>query len=128
MNSGPRIGIAHVLKTAYTFLLRIPPRRDCRCIFNTASWLMPLYLDSGWKSVLKRRDSDGNLVYVGKFDADGANVNRNRPDNSNDDLGVAFSRSLCPGLLAGVFFFFGISFFHPATEHSPNFMERFFKK
>ena len=48
----------------------------------------------GRKSAKKRRDSDGNLVNVGNFDADGANVNRNRPGNHNDNLGVAFSRSL----------------------------------
>ncbi len=42
----------------------------------------------------ERRNSDGNLVNVGNFDADGVNVNRNRPDNHNDNLGVSFSRSL----------------------------------
>ncbi len=47
----------------------------------------------------RRRDSDGKLVNVGKFDSDGVNVNSNRPDNSNDNLGVAFSRSLCLALI-----------------------------
>lgn len=42
-----------------------------------------------------RRDSSGKLVNVGNFDSDGVNVNSNQPDYSNDNLGVAFSRSLC---------------------------------
>ncbi len=47
-----------------------------------------------WKAAKrKRRDADGKLVNVGNFDADGANVNRNRPDYSGDYLGVVFSRS-----------------------------------
>ncbi len=41
-----------------------------------------------------RRASDGRLVLVGRFDADGASVNRNAPDYSYGALGVAFSRSL----------------------------------
>ncbi len=44
----------------------------------------------------KKRSSDGNLVIVGNFDADGANVNRNDPRNVNDNLGVSFSRSANP--------------------------------
>lgn len=48
------------------------------------------------------RDSDGNLVNVGNFDAKGANVNNDRPDNRNDNLGVSFSRSV-PRLCGGVF-------------------------
>lgn len=40
------------------------------------------------------RNSDGNFVNVGNFDADGANVNRNRPRNSNGNLGVCFSRTV----------------------------------
>jgi len=39
------------------------------------------------------RDSDGYLVYVGYFDSDGAYVSRNEPRNSDDHLGVSFSRS-----------------------------------
>ncbi len=41
-----------------------------------------------------RRASVGRLVPVGYFDADGASVPRNRPHDSDDNLGVAFSRSL----------------------------------
>lgn len=41
----------------------------------------------------RRRNADGNLVNVGNFDADGANLNNNRPDNPNDNLGVCSSRS-----------------------------------
>jgi hypothetical protein len=37
-------------------------------------------------------DSDGNRVNVGKFDANGLNVNNNYDDNVNDNLGVASSR------------------------------------
>ena len=48
------------------------------------------------------RTSDGNLVNVGNFDDTGANVNRNNPDNRNDNLGVSFSRSV-PRLRGGVF-------------------------
>lgn len=42
----------------------------------------------------KRRSSDGSLVNVGNFDSDGVNVNRNDPRNHNDNLGVAFFRSV----------------------------------
>jgi len=35
-------------------------------------------------------------VNLGNADADGANVNSNQPDNSNDNLGVLLSRSLKP--------------------------------
>ena len=48
------------------------------------------------------RTSDGNLVNVGNFDDAGADVNRNNPDNRNDNLGVSFSRSV-PRLRGGVF-------------------------
>lgn len=48
----------------------------------------------GWKCVKERRSADGNLVNVGNFDANGANVNNWKPDNVNDNLGVSFSRSL----------------------------------
>jgi len=41
-----------------------------------------------------RRASDGELVGVGGFDADGASVHRRAPGPSNGYLGVAFSRSL----------------------------------
>ena len=37
--------------------------------------------------------SDGNLVNVGNCDAKGANVNRNSPDNQNDNLGASLSRN-----------------------------------
>ena len=36
--------------------------------------------------------SDGNLLNFGNADATGANVNRNRPDNANDNLGAESSR------------------------------------
>jgi len=36
--------------------------------------------------------SDGNLLNFGNADATGANVNRNKPDNSNDNLGAVSSR------------------------------------
>ncbi len=57
------------------------------------------------------RESDGNLVNVGNFDDTGANVNRNNPDNRNDNLGVSFSRSV-PRLRGGVF-----RVLDPATDH-----------
>ena len=57
------------------------------------------------------RESDGNLVYVGNFDDTGANVNRNNPDNRNDNLGVSFSRSV-PRLRGGVF-----RMLQPSTDH-----------
>jgi MoxR-like ATPase len=41
-----------------------------------------------------RRDSDGELVIVGRFDSDGAGVSGWRPDASDGSIGVAFSRSL----------------------------------
>ena len=74
----------------------------------------------------KRRNSDGNLVNVGNADADGANVNRWNPDNSNDNLGVAFSRSFGPrpnrrGFL--VYLFVIIFMFYPATKHATNFLK-----
>lgn len=40
------------------------------------------------------RDSDGHLVDVGGFDAGGASVGRDRPDDRDAYLGVSFSRSL----------------------------------
>lgn len=40
------------------------------------------------------RDSDGGLVSVGGFDADGADVYRDGPGIRYDDLGVSFSSSL----------------------------------
>ena len=58
------------------------------------------------------RDSDGNLVNVGNFDAKGANVNNDRPDNRNDNLGVSFSRSV-PRLYGGVF-----RELDPSTNHA----------
>jgi len=41
-----------------------------------------------------RLTSDGRLVDVGSFDADGADVGHWTPVNADDDLGVSFSRSL----------------------------------
>lgn len=62
----------------------------------------------------KKRSSDGNLVNVGNFDTDGANVNRNDPRNANDNLGVSFSRSANPFFIL-LFFKRGIEgdFFRP---------------
>ena len=42
----------------------------------------------------KRRDSDGGLVCVGRFDSDGVGVDGSRPGDSDSNLGVSFSRSL----------------------------------
>lgn len=39
------------------------------------------------------RSSSGGLVNVGKFDSNGAGVFRDKPDYSDSDLGVCFSRS-----------------------------------
>ena len=44
-----------------------------------------------WTSV---RSSNGNLVNVGNCDSNGVNVDNNEPRNSNDNLGVRFSRSV----------------------------------
>ena len=44
-----------------------------------------------WSS---RRDSDGRLVRLGGAGADGARVGSGEPDDSNDALGVVFSRSI----------------------------------
>lgn len=41
----------------------------------------------------KKRSSSGNLVNIGNCDENGANVNRWKPDNQNDNLGASFSRS-----------------------------------
>ena len=38
-----------------------------------------------------KRTADGNLVNFGNSDADGANVNRWNPDNSNSNIGVCAS-------------------------------------
>ena len=40
-----------------------------------------------------RRDSDGELVYVGSFGAGGARVSARRPDGPPPDFGVVFSHS-----------------------------------
>jgi len=42
----------------------------------------------------KRRGSGGRLVGVGGFDSGGVGVDSPTPDDSNDFLGVSFSRSL----------------------------------
>ena len=39
-----------------------------------------------------RRDSDGRLVRVGSFDSGGVVVDSDTPDDSDDGLGVSFSR------------------------------------
>lgn len=65
------------------------------------------------------RDSDGNLVNVGNFDSDGANVNNDRPDNRNDNLGVSFSRSV-PRLRGGVF-----RVLDPTANHATDFDDLF---
>ena len=44
----------------------------------------------------KTRTSEGNLVNVGNADSKGANVNRNKPRNSNDNLGVVSVRNSSP--------------------------------
>lgn len=41
---------------------------------------------------VRKRTSDGNLVYVGNFDSKGLNVNRNHPDIPNEIIGVCPSR------------------------------------
>ena len=53
---------------------------------------MPVVL--GIKKDKRRLTSDGNLVNLGNFDSNGLNVNRNRPDNWNDNLGVVSSEVL----------------------------------
>lgn len=68
------------------------------------------------------RESDGNLVNVGNLDDKGANVNRNDPDNRNDNLGVSFSRSV-PRLRGGVF-----RIFNPPANHSADFDDLFGKR
>ena len=42
---------------------------------------------------INRRNSDGRLVFVGNADADGTDVDADRPDRVLSDLGVSFSRS-----------------------------------
>ncbi|MEK7644289.1 MAG: AAA family ATPase, partial [Patescibacteria group bacterium] len=49
-------------------------------------------LENRW-TWTRRRASDGGLVDVGDFGADGARVSRSRPDSSYGDLGVSLSRS-----------------------------------
>lgn len=41
-------------------------------------------------------DSDGNRVNLGNFDEDGLNVNNNRDDNRNDNIGLSSSRNFFP--------------------------------
>jgi len=49
----------------------------------------------GWKNVKRNvRSSDGNLVNLGNFDADGVNGNRWKPDNREGNIGVSLSRSV----------------------------------
>lgn len=79
-------------KTACLFLERI-----CRRIIiqtrPTLKGERSVVAKDGYKQKW-RRNSDGNLVNVGKADAGGANVNGWKPDNRNGYLGVSFSRSL----------------------------------
>jgi hypothetical protein len=66
------------------------------------------------------RDSDGNRVNVGNFDADGLNVNNNWDDNRNDNLGLSSARqsSPHPGIpsLGGILYRL-LDRTNPATEH-----------
>lgn len=48
---------------------------------------------NAWWTWTNSRDSGGNLVAVGGFDDDGANVLRNSPDDRSGLLGVSFSRN-----------------------------------
>ena len=67
-------------ESVYDFLVYFKTNKE-RLFENIYTWTL-------------RRASDGGLVYVGDFDADGARVNSRTPDYSRGDLGVAFSRSL----------------------------------
>ena len=61
--------------------------------------MLARYLKTGTKifetvsTWTKRRASDGDLVYVGRFGAGGARVNGYRPGSSDSNLGVSLSRS-----------------------------------
>lgn len=73
-----------------------------------------------------RRNSDGKLVNVGNFDSNGANLNDWNPDNSNDNIGVSFSRSLRPDYVSGFssfnFFIQPPSIFPISCKFSSNFI------
>lgn len=78
------------------------------------------------------RDSDGNLVNVGNFDADGANVNRWNPDNTNDNLGVLLSRSvdngnanILPSIRGSMFVIYVRKGSYPSTKHASNLIQFF---
>ena len=64
------------------------------------------------------RDSDGNLVNVGNFDSNGANVNRWTPRNSDSNMGVCFSRSDTVMKNGSIPFFY---FLDPTTRDFPEF-------
>ena len=78
------------------------------------------------------RESDGNLVNVGNFDTDGANVNRWNPDNTNSDIGVLLSRSVDKGNTNILPLMHGSMFVvrkrsYPSTEHPANLIQFFLK-
>lgn len=80
----------------------------------------------------KERDSDGNLVNVGNFDADGANMNRWNPDNTNDGLGVLLSRSvdngnanILPSIRGSMFVIYVRKGSYPSTKHASNLIQFF---
>jgi hypothetical protein len=63
--------------------------------------------------------SNGKLVNFGNSNANGANVNRNHPRNSNSNLQRFFFRSLAPVNFCGAFLchflYFFKSFVNPST-------------
>lgn len=64
-----------------------------------------------------KRTSDSNFVNAGNFDDDGGNVDRNRPRNSDSNIGCAFSEAISKGKSYGFSFAFAIisrsDFIHP---------------
>ncbi len=111
MKTCPRARFANITRLLTLFSsgshasLSVDRLGSCRYIFIQQPGHLVACPCLGWKSVKNRRTSDGNLVNVGNFDADGANVNNWKPDNSNSNLGVSFSRSLDPALTLGVFLY-----------------------
>jgi len=73
----------------------------------------------GRSCIYIERSSNGNLVNVGNCDSDGVNVNNDKPDNSNSNLGVRFFRSVHGRLLKGAFCVFGM--LDPTAEHFSDF-------
>jgi len=68
------------IETIYNLIAYLHTNNQ-RLLENKATWT-------------KRRFSDGRLVHVGHFDADGAYLYCWLPDRSHGDVGVSFSRSL----------------------------------